>query len=97
MVSPASHRVVNCTPAHTVFKSPASRVNKVSLIVRLHKRLVKKKYYGKSTYSYEVYSLNVPREFHDLLQPFLDKDLRVDVRQERGVLTIALTPKPVSE
>jgi len=65
-------------------------------MVRLHKRLVKKKYYGKSTYAYEVISLNIPREFHELLQPFLEKDLNVDVQQERGALTITLTPKPES-
>jgi len=62
-------------------------------MVRLHKRLVKKKYYGKSTYSYEVYSLNIPKEFHELLQPFLEKDLGVDVQQDRGKLAITLTPK----
>lgn len=62
-------------------------------MVRLHKRLVKKKYYGKSTYSYEVYSLNIPKEFHELLQPFLEKDLGVHVQQDRGKLTITLTPK----
>jgi len=56
---------------------------------------VKKKYYGKSTYSYEVISLNIPREFHDLLPPFLEKDLKVEVQQERGSLTITLTPKPL--
>jgi len=66
-------------------------------LVRLNRRLVKKKYFGKSTYSYVVYSLNIPREFHELLQPFLEKDLRVDVQQERGALTITLTPAPVSE
>ena len=63
-------------------------------MVRLNKRLVKKKYYGKSTYCYEVYSLNIPKEFHELLQPFLEKDLRVDVQQTRGVLTITLAPRP---
>jgi len=66
-------------------------------LVRLNRRLVKKKYFGKSTYSYVVYSLNIPREFHELLQPFLEKDLRVDVQQEKGVLTITLTPTPISE
>jgi len=64
-------------------------------MVRLNKRLVKKKYYGKSTYTYEVYSLNIPKEFHELLKPFLEKDLNVEMQQERGVLTITLTPKPI--
>ena len=64
-------------------------------MVKLQKRLVKKKYYGKSTYTYEVISLNIPRESHALVQPFLEKDLNVDVQQDRGALTITLTPKPV--
>jgi len=63
-------------------------------MVRLQKRLVKKKYYGKSVYRYAVYSLNIPKKFHELLQPFLDKDLGVDVQRERGVLVITLMLKP---
>jgi len=65
-------------------------------MVKLQRRLVKKRYYGKSTYTYEVYSLNIPREFHELLKPFLEKDLRVEAQHERGALTITRTPKPVS-
>jgi len=57
---------------------------------RFQKRTVKKKYYGKSEYSYTVYSLNIPKEFHELLLPFLKKDLRVGVQQDRGLLVITL-------
>jgi len=51
---------------------------------------VKKKYYGKSEYSYTVYSLNIPKEFHELLQPFLNRDLSVEVQKDRGTLVITL-------
>jgi len=65
-------------------------------MVRIQKRLVKKRYYGKSIYEYAVYSLNIPRRFHELLQPFLDKNLEVDVRHEPSTLIITLTLKPPS-
>lgn len=62
-------------------------------MVRIQKRFVKKRYYGKSVYQYAVYSLNIPKRFHELLQTFLDKDLDVDIQREGGRLTITLTPK----
>jgi len=62
-------------------------------MVRIQKRLVKKRYYGKSVYQYAVYSLNVPKRFHELLQTFLDKDLDMEVQHERSKLNITLTPK----
>ena len=62
-------------------------------MVRIQRRLVKKRYYGKSQYEYTVYSLNIPKEFHEALQPFLGKGLDVDVQSESGRLTITLTLK----
>jgi len=60
---------------------------------RLQKRTVKKRYYGKSQYSYTVYSLNIPKRFHELLPPLLNKDLEVDALWERGTLIITIKPK----
>jgi len=54
---------------------------------------VKKRYYGKSLYRYAVYSLNIPKEFHELLPAFLDKDLDVEVQSRGSSLTITLTLK----
>jgi len=65
----------------------------VRATTRLQKRQVKKKYYGKSEYSYTVYSLNIPKSLHELLQPFLNKDLDVDARHEHAQLIITITPK----
>ena len=62
-------------------------------MVRIQKRLVKKRYYGKSLYQYAVYSLNIPKKFHELLQTFLDKDLDVDVQRQQGKLIITLIQK----
>jgi len=57
---------------------------------RFQKRTVKKKYYGKSEYSYPVYFLNIPKEFHELLQPFLNRNLSVEVQKDQGILVITL-------
>jgi len=63
-------------------------------MVRIQERLVKKRYYGKAMYQYPVYSLNFPKKFHELLQPFLDEDLQTDVERKSNTLIITLTPKP---
>jgi len=61
-------------------------------MVKIQKRLVKKRYYGKAEYHYPVYSLTIPKEFHDILQPFLDEDLEANVEHKTNTLTITLTP-----
>ena len=63
-------------------------------MTRIQRRLVKKRYYGKAMYQYPVYSFNIPKEFHELLEPFLDKDLQADVEHKSGMLIITLTLKP---
>ncbi len=59
-------------------------------MVRFQKRVVKKRYYGKAEYAYVVYSLNIPKEFHEQLQAFLNRELRIDVKQDKATLTITL-------
>lgn len=74
---------------HSIF----SRYLIVCLVmVKIQKRLVKKRYYGKAEYQYPVYSLTIPKQFHDLLQPFLDEDLQANVQHKTNTLTITLTP-----
>ena len=62
-------------------------------MVRIQKRLVKKRYYGKAVYQYPVYSFNIPKKFHELLQPFVDGELQADVERKSNTLIIKLTPK----
>jgi hypothetical protein len=62
-------------------------------MARIQRRLVKKRYYGKALYQYPVYSFNIPKRFHELLEPFFGKDLQVDVEQKSGTLIIMLTLK----
>ncbi|HDQ07104.1 MAG TPA: hypothetical protein ENN36_10355 [Candidatus Bathyarchaeota archaeon] len=61
-------------------------------MVKIQKRLVKKRYYGKAEYQYPVYSLTIPKQYHDLLQPFLNEDLEANVEHTTSTLTITLTP-----
>ena len=61
-------------------------------MVKIQKRVVKKRYYGKAEYRYPVYSLTIPKEFHDILKPFLDEELEANVEHETGTLTITLKP-----
>jgi hypothetical protein len=61
-------------------------------MVKIQKRLVKKRYYGKAEYKYPVYSLTIPKQYHELLEAFLDEDLEANVEQNTNILTITLKP-----
>ena len=65
----------------------------MSAMVRIQKRLVKRRYYGKAVYQYPVYSFNFPRKFHELLPPFEGEDLQADMERRSNTLIIKLTPK----
>jgi hypothetical protein len=62
------------------------------VMVKIQKRLVKKRYYGKAEYQYPVYSLAIPKQFHELLQPFIGEDLEANVEHTTGTLIITLKP-----
>jgi len=66
-------------------------------MVRIQRRLVKKRYYGKAMYQYPVYFFNIPKKFHELLQPFLDEELQADIERKSNALIIMLTPKPMEK
>ena len=61
-------------------------------MVKIQKRLVKKRYYGKAEYQYPVYSLTIPKIYHEIIQAFLDEELEANVEQTTNTLTITLTP-----
>jgi len=42
-------------------------------------------------YEYERISLNIPKRFHAIMNPYLEEDLDIEVTSERGSLTIVLT------
>ena len=62
------------------------------VMVKIQKRLVKKRYYDKAEYQYPVYSLTIPKEYHEIIQAFLDEELEANVEQTTNTLTITLTP-----
>lgn len=52
---------------------------------------VKKRYLNnKRIYEYKRISLNVPRKFHKLVEPFLDREFQVRVTAEKNAITITL-------
>ena len=52
---------------------------------------VKKRYLNnKRIYEYKRISLNVPRKFHKLVEPLLDRDFQVRVTAEKDTVTITL-------
>jgi len=61
-------------------------------MVKIRKRVVKKRYHSKTEYRYPVYSLTIPKQYHEQLQAFLDQDLEAKVEQNTKTLTITLKP-----
>ena len=78
-----------CMLVHSIF---SLYLTVCSVMVKIQKRLVKKRYYGKAEYQYPVYSLTIPKQYHNLLQPFLDEDLEANVEHATNTLTITLKP-----
>jgi hypothetical protein len=61
-------------------------------MVKIQKRLVKKRYYGKAEYKYPVYSLTIPKKYHEVVQAFLDEELEANIEHQTDTLTITLKP-----
>jgi len=61
-------------------------------VVKLQVGTVRKRYLNnKRLYEYRRVSLNVPRRFHSIVEPFLGKQLQMRVNSKEGVITITLT------
>ena len=62
-------------------------------LVRIQTRVSRRHYLrAKRTYEYGRMSLDIPRKFHEVLRPFLEKELNVDVKLENDVAVISLSP-----
>ena len=60
-------------------------------MVKLQVGTVRKRYLNnKRLYEYRRVSLNVPRRFHNVVEPFLGKQLQMKVSSKEGVITITL-------
>ena len=61
-------------------------------MVKFQVGTVRKRYMNKKRlYEYKRISLNLPRKFHELLEPFLNQDFQIRVTAEKNTITIALS------
>lgn len=62
--------------------------------VRIQREVIKRRYpHRKETYTYERFYIEIPEEFHDQFEPFLNKQLDVEVRQINDGLEIICAPR----
>jgi hypothetical protein len=62
-------------------------------LVKIQTRVSKRHYLrAKRTYEYGRMSLDIPKKFHEMLKPFLEKKLSIDVKLEKDVAVISLSP-----
>lgn len=56
-------------------------------------RLARKRYLkSKRVYEYERISLHIPKKLHGAIKPYLNQDLDLEVKTEKGSLVVTLTP-----
>jgi hypothetical protein len=66
-------------------------------VVRIRRKLKLSRYRDKCVYRYYRYEITIPTKYEDLIQPFMDKDLHVKVKQEANSLFIEAKPIEKSE
>ena len=59
-------------------------------MVKIYRRVCKRRYFSKAVYVYERFFVEVPRRFHELVRPFLDEELKVEVKADSEKLVIVL-------
>lgn len=63
-------------------------------MTRICTRVTKKTYYDKSTYEYVTYWLYLPKRFHKIIEPYIDRELEITIRKINGKLQITLKLQP---
>jgi len=67
--------------------------NERERIVRIRRKLKQNRYFdGNRVYKREQLELTIPAKFKDVVEPFLDKDLKVEARREGNSLIIKAKP-----
>jgi hypothetical protein len=62
--------------------------------MKIHRRKSKKRYLGKkNVYEYDVLSVTIPAKFHKTVEPFLYKDLDIEIKSDNNKITIVLKPQ----
>jgi len=65
----------------------------IERVVRIRRKLKENHYLrGKAVYKRERLELTIPAKFRDVVEPFLDKDLKVEARREGNNLIIEAKP-----
>lgn len=65
------------------------------MLMKIRRRKCRKRYLGKKgIYEYERLSVDLPAKFRDVVEPFLDQDLDMDVKKDGdNRVVIVLTPR----
>lgn len=62
-------------------------------VVRIRRKTKQNRYFdGKRIYKREQLELTIPSKFKDIVEPFLDKDLKVEAKREGTSLIIEAKP-----
>jgi hypothetical protein len=67
----------------------------LTALTRIHRKFIRKNYYGKANYEYVSLWLYIPKKFHELLKPHLSQEFEISMQKRNGKILIALTPKKV--
>jgi hypothetical protein len=61
-------------------------------IVRIRRKATRSRYQNKAVYKYSRYELTIPARYKDLAEAFMNKDLKVEAKQEGASLVIEAKP-----
>ena len=60
--------------------------------VRLRRKVIRSHYLNKAVYKYSRYELTIPARYKDLAEAFMNKDLKVEAKQQGNNLIIEAKP-----
>jgi len=62
--------------------------------IKIQRKVSRRRYLrGKQTYTYQRLYVPIPKQFHDKIEPFLNKDLDVEVKPKNNGLEIVCRPR----
>ena len=83
------HMLIPCPMEVSKMRNPTN----IERVVRIRRKLKENRYFdGKCVYKREQWELTIPSRFKEVVEPFLNKDLKVEARQEGNNLIIEAKP-----
>jgi len=61
-------------------------------VVRIYRRVCRRRYGSKRVYAYARLYVPLPTRFRELVEPFLNQELEIEVRVEAGRLLVEASP-----